>query len=64
MNKIAWMMEWCGDLATPDLVEMQREIRYPRSLRDNMDQGADFIAYLGLSIPEVKDIALQRIGPY
>lgn len=26
MREIAWMMEWCGDLGNPDLVDMQREI--------------------------------------
>ena len=26
MRQIAWLMEWSGDLASPDLADMQREI--------------------------------------
>ena len=26
MRQIAWLMEWMGDLASPDLADMQREI--------------------------------------
>jgi len=26
MREIAWFMEWCGDLASPELADMQREI--------------------------------------
>jgi hypothetical protein len=26
MREIAWFMEWCGDLASPVLADMQREI--------------------------------------
>ena len=26
MRQIAWLMEWSGDLASPDLPDMQREI--------------------------------------
>ena len=26
MRKIAWLMEWCGDLASAELADMQREI--------------------------------------
>jgi len=26
MREIAWLMEWCGDLASPELADMQREI--------------------------------------
>ena len=26
MREIAWLMEWCGDLASAELADMQREI--------------------------------------
>jgi hypothetical protein len=49
MREIAWFMEWCGDLASPELADMQREICHWRRVWP-VEQARSILAFRALQM--------------
>ncbi len=49
MREIAWFMEWCGDLASPELADMQREICRWRRIWP-VEQARNILAFRALQM--------------
>jgi hypothetical protein len=58
MRKIAWLMEWSGDLASPELADMQREICHWRRVWP-MDQARSTLA---LRASQMSNRVLEESG--
>ena len=58
MREIAWLMEWCGDLASPELADMQREICRWRRIWP-VEQSRSILAFRAL---QMSNRILDRSG--